>query len=248
MRRRLFALALSCAIGVMGATTWAQSPLVAELAVVATRYHENPARLDTLREGLEQAARTAPDLDTLVALARVCFICGDARATTIDQKLEAYDRGRDVAWLAIERAPRSAAAHFWFATNTARWGQTKGVLRSLFLLSTVQKEIRTVLDLDAGFTAVYALAGYVYYEVPGLFGGDLDRAEQMFRKGLPQDPRFTGLRVGLGKTLIKRGRVAEAQRELQAVLDETAPTNPADWTFKDVGEARAILGSIRGRS
>src|SRR5262249_27618488 len=161
---------------------------------------------------------------------------------------EAYDRGRDVAWLAIERAPRSAAAHFWFATNTARWGQTKGVLRSLFLLSTVQKEIRTVLDLDAGFTAVYALAGYVYYEVPGLFGGDLDRAEQMFRKGLPQDPRFTGLRVGLGKTLIKRGRVAEAQRELQAVLDETAPTNPADWTFKDVGEARAILGTIRGRA
>ena len=87
----------------------------------------------------------------------------------------------------------------------------------------------------------------MYYEVPGLFGGDLDRAEHMFRKGLTQDPRFTGLRVGLGKTLIRKGRFAEAQRELQAVLDETGPTNPADWTFKDVGETRALLGSIRGR-
>jgi predicted Zn-dependent protease len=235
-------------MGVIGTAAWAQSPLVAALAVVAMRYHEDPARLDTLRDELEQAARTAPDIDTLIALARVCFIWGDIRATTVEQKLEAYDCGRHAARLAVERAPRSAAAHFWFATNTARWGQTNGVLRSLFLLPTVQEEISTVLDLDAGFTAVYALAGHVYYEVPRLFGGDLDRAERMFRKGLAQDPRFTGLRVGLGKTLIKKGRLAEAHRELQAVLDEAAPTNLADWTVKDVAEARALLGSIRGKS
>ena len=40
--------------------------------------------------------------------------------------------------------------------------RTKGVLRSLSLLPTVQHEISTILDLDAGFTAVYALAGHVY--------------------------------------------------------------------------------------
>ena len=248
MRRRLLALALGWAVSVTGAAAQAQSPLVAELEVVATRYHENPARLDGLREGLEQAARTNPDVDTLLALARVSFIWGDIRSTTGEEKLEAYDRGRQAARLAIERAPRNAAAHFWFATNTARWGQTKGILRSLFLLPTVQEEISTVLDLDAGFTAVYALAGNVYYEVPRIFGGDLDRAEQMFRQGLAQDPKFTGLRVGLGKTLIKKGRISEARRELQEVLDETAPTNPADWTLKDASEARALLASIRGKS
>lgn len=37
---------------------------------------------------------------------------------------------------------------------------------------------------------------------------------------------------------------AEAPRELQAVLDETAPTNPADWTVKDVPEAPARLHEI----
>lgn len=237
----------SVLVGASGAAGGAQ-PLIAELQVVATRYQENPAHLDALREGLEQAARAAPDVDTLIALARVCFIWGDIRATTVEQKLEAYDRGRQAAWLAAERAPHSAAAHFWFATNTARWGQTKGVLRSLFPLPTVQHEISTILDLDAGFTAVYALAGYVYYEVPRIFGGDLDRAEQMFRRGLEQDPRFTGMRVGLGKTLVKKGRLAEARQELQAVLDERSPTNPADWTLKDVGAARALFVSIRGKS
>jgi tetratricopeptide (TPR) repeat protein len=223
---------------------WGELPQIAELEVVATRYHENPTRLDALREGLEQAARTAPDVDTLIALARVCFVWGDIRATTAEQKLETYDRGRQAAKRAIEGAPRNVAAHFWFATNTARWGQTKGVLRSLFLLPTVREEVRTVLELDPGFTAVYALAGNVYYEVPRIFGGDLDRAEQMFRRGLEQDPRFTGMRVGLGKTLVKKGRLAEARQQLQAVLDERSPTNPADWTLKDVPEARARLARL----
>ena len=78
--------------------------------------------------------------------------------------------------------------------------------------------------------------------------GDLDRAEQMFRRGLEQDPKFTGMRVGLGKTLIKKGRIGEARRELQAVLDEKAPTNPADWALKDAQQARTLLDSIRAKS
>jgi tetratricopeptide (TPR) repeat protein len=244
MRRLAVTLLL---VGMAGAV-WGKPSLVAELEVVATRYHENPARLDAVRVGLEEAAVASPQVDILVALARVCFIWGDIRAETAEQKLEAYERGRRAARQAVERQPRSAAAHFWLATNTARWGQTKGVLRSLFLLPTVREEVRTVLELDPGFTAVYALAGNVYYEVPRIFGGDLDRAEQMFRRGLEQDPRFTGLRVGLGKTLFKKGRIAEARRELQAVLEEKTPTNPADWSLKDAREARALLDSISGKS
>lgn len=245
MRRLALAAALLLAAAPGAA---AQSPLGAELEVVATRYHENPLRLDALRDGLERAVRGDPHVADLVALARVSFLWGDIRAATVEQKLEAYDRGRQAARRAIEQAPRNAAARFWFATNTARWGQTKGVLRSLVLLPTVQEEIRTILELDPTFTAVYVLAGNVLYEVPGLLGGDLGKAEAMFRKGLEQDSKFTGLRVGLGKTLIKTGRITEARDQLQAVLDERAPTNLADWTLKDSREARALLDAIRGRS
>jgi Tetratricopeptide repeat len=241
----LFPLVLGCALATHG---WAQPPLVAELDVLATRYHENPARLDGLRDDLERAARADSNPDVLIALARVCLIWGDVRATTPEQKLDAYDRGRRVATSAIARLPRSAAARFWFAVNTARWGQTKGIVRSLFLLPTVQQEIDRILEIDPPFTAVYALAGNVSYEVPAPLGGDLERAERMFRTGLEQDARFTSLRVGLAKTLIKKGRIAEARRELQAVLDERAPTNQADWTLKDSREARALLESVKTRS
>ncbi len=228
--------------------SWAQSPLVEELREFSARYHEDPARLDKIREGLEQATKTDRHVANLVALAQVCFIWGEIRAQTPDQKLEAYERGRHAARRAVELDPKNPAAHFWYATNTARWGQTKGVVRSLFLLPTVQEEIQTVRALDPNFTAVYSLAGNVFYEVPGLLGGDLNKAEEMFRKGLELDPKFTGMRVGLAKTLIKKGRVAEARREIEAVLGQKEPRNPADWTTKDFKEAHALLESIKGKS
>jgi hypothetical protein len=122
------------------------------------------------------------------------------------------------------------------------------VVRSLFLLPEVRKGMETALELDPRFPPAYALAGTVYHEVPGLLGGDLEKSEALFRRGLEMDPRFTGLRLGLARTLIKRGRIPEARREPQAVLDEQAPGNVADWTLEDAPEARALPASLAGRS
>jgi tetratricopeptide repeat protein len=219
----------------------ARSPLVGQLNAVATRYHEDPARLDRLREGLEQAV---PDAASFTALSRACFIWGDVRARSDEEKLAAYERGREAGRRAVELEPKGFLGHLWYAINTARWGQTKGVVRSLFLLPTVREEVRVLLELAPDVPAVYALAGNVDLEVPGPLGGDVDRAEAAFRKGLQLDPAFTGLRVGLAKVLVKKSRLAEARRELQAVLHEKDPTNLADWTVKDAPDARRLLESI----
>lgn len=232
----------------MATSALAQSLLVKELDIVAERYHENPSRLDTLREGLEEAIKANAQEETLVALSRVSFIWGDVRATTREQKLEAYDRGRQAALRAVGLNAKNVAAHFWYATNAGRWAQARGVLQSLFLLPTLREEIQTVLNLDPKFTAVYSLAGYVALETPRFIGGDPDQAEAMFRKGLEQDPKFTGMRVGLAKTLIKKGQISEARQELQTVLAERQPSNLADWTVKDTREARELLESLKESS
>jgi len=224
------------------------SDLVAEWRIWSMRYHEEPARLDEIREALEQTIKTNSRVGNLLALAHVCFIWGDIRAKTRDEKLDAYDCGRRAAERVVELQPKNPTAHFLYATNTARWGETKGLLGSLFLLPTVKKEMNIVINLDPYFTPVYALAGNVYYEVPPLFGGDLDKAEAMFRKGLEQDPTFTAMHVGLAKTLIKKGRSDEAQQELRAALNEKQPRNLAEWTLKDSKEARELLDSISDKS
>jgi tetratricopeptide (TPR) repeat protein len=235
---------LLCAAG----AACAQASLAAEVRALADRYHESPARIDALRLLVAPAAQIDPSVDNLLALAQIAFLYGDVRARGAQEKLDAYEQGRQAARRAAEIAPRNARAHFWYATNAGRWGQTKGVLRSLFLLPEVKRGMETALELDPRFPPAYVLAGTVYYEVPGLFGGDLEKSERLFRKGLEVDGRFTGLRVGLARTLITRGRVPEARRELQAVLAEKAPSNAADWTMKDAPEARRLLAELPARS
>ncbi len=251
-RRRLLILLIGLLLVSPTATARSESsPLVAEFREFSTRFHEDPARLDQILEGLDQALETNsynsntstnstnPSISTystkstksymekLLAMAQVCFIWGGIRATTDNQKLEAYERGQEVAKRAVELKPKNVSASFWYAVNTGRWGQSKGFLRSHFLVPTVKKEINIILKLDPNFTPAYSLAGNFFYEVPGLLGGDLDKAEEMFRKGLEQDPMFTELRMGLAKTLISDGRINEARQELQAVLDEKQPRNLA---------------------
>ena len=244
---RMRALAAALLVIVAALPAWAQSPLVAELRVWSTRYNENVQKIDELRTALEQAAQQNADLDTLLALSQVCFMYGDVRAKTPEEKLESYDRGRQAAKRAIELAPKSAPARFWYGTNIGRWGQTKGIMRSLFLLPTVKGAMETALELDPGYAPAYALGGSIYYEVPGFAGGDLDRSETLFRKGLDLDPHYTNMRVGLARTLSKKGRVADARREALAVLEEKAPSNPADWIVKDVPQAKALLDQIKER-
>jgi tetratricopeptide (TPR) repeat protein len=240
------ALVLVAALALLPALALAQdSPLVAELAALSSRYHQDLPRLDAVYQGLIAAAERDPRVPHLLALAEAAFIWADVRASTPEAKMEAYDRGRRAAARAVELAPRNALAHLWVGINAGRWGQTKGVMRSLALLPTVRGAMQTALELDPGLVPAYSLAGTVYYEVPGLLGGDLERSEQMFRAGLRLDPRVTNLRVGLARTLIKLRRTDDARRELQAVLDDKQPRNPADWAMKDAPQARALLESLR---
>lgn len=238
------AAALLAASVLLAGPAAAQSPFVQELRSTATQYHRDPAGLDRIRDGLVQAVKTDAHPDNFIALGHVWYLWGEVRATTKDDKVAAYDRGREAGKRAAELAPRNPAARFWYLLNTARWGQGHGVVRSLFLLPTIRAELDAIKEIDPAYVPYYAVAGNVLAEVPGFVGGDLVKAEETFRTGLTLDRHYTALRIGLAKVLIKRGRTDEARRELQAVLDEPRPRNLAEWTVKDGREARALLASI----
>jgi tetratricopeptide (TPR) repeat protein len=220
---------------------------IAEARALVARYHEDLTAIDRARDLLEAALTRDSQVDTMIMLSYVSFLWGDVRATTTEEKLAAYARGRELGQRAVELAPRNPDAHLWYAINTGRWGQTKGILRSLFLLPTIREEIEILFQLDPYSVRAHSLAGNVAMEVPALFGGDKQKAEEHFKKGLAIDPKFTVLRVDLARLYIATGRDAEARRELQRVIAETAPTNVADWTVKDLPRARKLLESLRSQ-
>ena len=246
MLARTRVLLVVASLVLVPSTALGQSPVESARALVA-RYHEDPSLIDRARDLLEAALARDRQVDTMVMLAYVHFLYGDVRATTTEDKLAAYDRGREIAKRAVELAPRNPEAHVWYGINAGRWGLTKGVMRSLFLLPTVRQEADTTLELDPKNLRALALSGNVFLEVPGLFGGDRAKAEQQFRKALQIDPHFTVARVDLARALIASARYAEARQELQRVVDEPAPNSIADWTAKDRPRARQLLESLKGK-
>jgi tetratricopeptide (TPR) repeat protein len=241
--RHLAVLAVALAAA---ASAWAQSPVEAARALVA-RYHEDPAALDRARDLLDAALAKDRKVETMAMLSYVQFLIGDVRATTPEDKLAAYARGREIGKRTVELAPKSHDAHLWYAINTARWGETKGVLRSLFLLPTIREELGILLELDPRSVRAHILAGNVLLEVPGFAGGDRAKAEEHFKKALEIDPRFTNARVDLARVYIADARYADARRELFLVVNETSPSVVADWTVKDAPRAKKLLESIKDR-
>jgi tetratricopeptide (TPR) repeat protein len=209
------------------------------------RYHEDPTRIDQARDLLEAELGQERRVETLALLSRVYFLVGDIRASSEEAKLAAYERGRELGQRAVELAPRSEEGHVWYAINTGRWGQTKGVLRSLFLVPTIRKELDNIFTLNPRSLRGHALAGNVFFEVPTLFGGDRKKAEEHYRKALEIDPAFTVARVDLARLLIANGRHEEARRHLTRVVGEPAPSDRAGWTLKDRPRARTLLESIK---
>lgn len=236
----------SAAVAAAGPTPPPTGP-VAEAWALFDRYDEDLGRIDRARELLERAIMRERTVDALILLAWVHLTWADLRAATPEEKLAAYERGRDAAKLAVELAPRSAEAHLWYAANLGRWATTKGKLRAAFLLGTIKEEIETALQLAPNHPAALALAGSFYFETPGLLGGDAARAEAYHRKALAADPRFTRARMELARCLIQQRRYGEARSELQRVLDETQPSYYADWAVKHRPQAERRLGELRGK-
>jgi tetratricopeptide (TPR) repeat protein len=240
------ALLLALVVVLVPLLAAAETPVEAARALVA-KYHENPANIDKARDLLEAALAKDRQVDTMVMLSYVYFLVGDVRAQSDDDKLAAYDKGREIGKRAVELAPKNPEAHVWHGINTGRWGQTKGIMRSLFLLPTVREEVDATLALDPKNLRALALQGNVFFEVPRIAGGDRDKAEEVFRKTLTIDPHFTNARIDLARVLIAKGKYGDARAELQKVLDEKAPQNVADWTVKDAPRARQLLESLKGK-
>jgi len=221
---------------------------VAEARKLFRGYHRDLGRIDRARDLLERAITEERTVDALILLARTHLAWADLRAQTAAEKLAGYERGRDVAKLATELAPRNPDAHLWYAANLGRWATLQGRLRSALLLPTINTEIRIILDLAPEYPAGLALAGTVALETPRLLGGDPEQAEEYQRKALAADPHFTRARVELARCLIEQGRVADARKELRRVLKEKRPTSYADWAARHRPTAERLLREIEGDS
>ena len=146
----------------------------------------------------------------------------------------------DIAEKAVEVSPRSPDSHFYYAANMAAMGKEQGVLKSLFRLRELRKELNIILALDPEHAKGLALNGILYYTLPGFLGGDLQISEIYLRRAIRLEPNETVFKIYLAKNLSKQERYDEAREVLREIIEEKNPKVYADWHFKKEKAKRMI--------
>jgi tetratricopeptide (TPR) repeat protein len=98
----------------------------------------------------------------------------------------------------------------------------------------VDQENQRALRIDESNPRVYASLGRQYLEAPKMFGGDLDKAVENFRKSTQLDPKNAETFVWLAIALRKKGDAAGAQQ----ALNEALRLNPASAFAKETAAAK----------
>jgi tetratricopeptide (TPR) repeat protein len=197
-------------------------------------YYKDSMNLDRSIQILENDPE---NIDALIFLSRVWLTYGYAKAPNDREKLRVFKNGINAAKKAIEIAPDNPDAHFFYVANLGSWGEARGVLKSLFLLPEIKRELNLILELDPNHVYGLAMTGLLYSTLPSFMGGDLHISEIYLRKAIALAPHLTTLKIHLAKTLIKQQRFAEAKKILEGVIEEKTPTVYADWKLnKEMAE------------
>ncbi len=143
------------------------------------------------------------------------------------EKISIYEAGMKLANEAIALDPNSAEAHFWLGTLQGSYGEVRGVLKSLFLVKPIRREMETVLKLNPSYDggAASRVLGVVDYKVPGFAGGDKKRALERLDTAFALDPRNPFNVYYLAEYYSIVGKVDKEREYLKQLRELTAPVS-----------------------
>lgn len=235
------------------AIVWAQfDDLIARAD--ATYQAENPtASLEALDGALAAAATDAERAETYWRISRATLMEGDQTndaGADEDELLAIFTLGQDFADRAIAADPRNPAGYYWKSANLGRWGETRGVVNSLFLADDMRDILVEAITIDPEYSDAYYVLGILYASVPGAISfGDTEYAVSLARRSIDllEEEVAAGERdlvdayyIELASHLIDRGwNTRRRTRELSRIASRyQSAADPLELGFYYEGVAR----------
>jgi len=206
-------------------------------------HRDQGANLSAAVALLEERLRVADeDPQALWRLGRCLVRQGEQRADRVG-KLAAYDQAESLLRRAVDLAPREASAHYWFGIAMGRCGEARGILRSLFLVRPLRREMRTVIDLDPKNGGAHHVLGEMLREIPAFAGGDKKAAARELQTAARLEPDQAAHFTALAQAYLDLGRPDQARAALEHVFTIRHPADPGEYE-EIVQDAREMLKKI----
>jgi len=158
----------------------------------ADKYHDlekHEVAKDFLISSIEETVGNAQKAELYWRLARAYLNLGDdAEDNGAGEKalLEIFQAGEEAASKAIDLDPNNHLAYYWKSGNIGRWGQTKGILNSLFKAKPMRNLLTRAIEINPEHADAYYVLGQLFEQVPGfpLSFGDVDASVSLGRKAV----------------------------------------------------------------
>jgi tetratricopeptide (TPR) repeat protein len=153
-------------------------------------------------------------------MSRVLYYIGEHTEKKKEKK-NIFARGVYYAEKAVQLEPDKPDGHYWHGVNNGKYGETRGVLKSLSLVKPIKRAMNKVIELDRSYEDGGAdrVLGRVYYKLPGFAGGSKDKSLEHLLKSKEYGPEDAVTRIYLAETYLALKQKDKAREELEYVLN-----------------------------
>jgi len=140
------------------------------------------------------------------------------------------------------------AVFFWLGVNNGKYGESRGILKSLFLVGPIKEEMQ-VIAVDPAYEhgGAYRVLGRMFYKLPGFAGGGVDKSIINLKKSLEYAPNVSTTHVFLAESYIKKKDYQSARNELNFVLRAAVIPGLEPEFQADKAAAARLLEEIKNK-
>lgn len=180
-------------------------------------------------------------------LMKAIYHYGDRPEVSKEEKIKLYQKGIDLGKKLTAKYPDRVEAHFWLGVLYGVYGEARGVMKSLFLVKPIKREMNAVLRIDEKYDCggAYRVLGRLYYKVPGLFGGSKKKSLQYLLKSKEICPNNLLTRIYLAETLKSLKKKEQAIKELEEGLQLEAPEEDKPEEAKYKKQMEELLKKLK---
>ncbi|NBT58186.1 hypothetical protein EBT16_05325 [bacterium] len=131
-----------------------------------------------------------------------------------------FEKGLEIAKQAATKEPHCGPCQFWTAIHMAQYGEKVGVFKMISSLSEIKDRLEqaALLTPEHAMGGPYRILGTIYQTLPGILGGDNEKANIYFQKAIAISPKEAINYLSLAKLKAKEGDTLAAQEIAQAGL------------------------------
>jgi tetratricopeptide (TPR) repeat protein len=165
-----------------------------------------------------------------------------------DDRIAFFNEGVECGKTGVEINEDSLESNFWLAVNSGSYGQEKGIMQSLALITPIKESAEKALELDEKFFygGPHRVLGRLYHKAPGFpFSvGNTKKAVEHLEKAVEIGPKFFLNRLFLAEAYISNRDKKKAKEQLEFIVN--APPNKnheiEDKDYKN--QAQTLLESL----